>query len=159
MNLGSAFLRQGLKVLLIDSDPQANLTSYLGARPERTLEEVYLSKRTDLDAKAFVTLTASGLGLIAADKSLAGVEYYLFSRADKETVLKRFLEPLADSFDVAIIDTPPSLSLLTMNALAASQGYLVPVQPEFFSLEGIVKIRELADEIRARWNPALELAG
>jgi chromosome partitioning protein len=159
MNLGSAFIRRGMRVLLIDSDPQANLTSYLGATPERTLEEVYLSKKSELDPRAFIAKSASGPDLIGSDKSLAGVEYYLFSRPDKELVLRRFLAPIQNEYDVALIDTPPSLSLLTVNALSASQGFLVPVQPEFFSLEGIVKIRELAEEIRARWNPELELAG
>lgn len=159
MNLGAAFLRRGMRVLLIDSDPQANLTSYLGARPERTLEEVYLSKSRSLDPRDFIVKTASGPHLIGSDKSLAGVEYYLFSRTEKELVLRKFLAPIQDEYDVALIDTPPSLSLLTMNALSASQGFLIPVQPEFFSLEGIVKIRELSEEIRARWNPELELAG
>ena len=100
-------------MLLIDSDPQANLTSYLGVAPERTLEEVYLSKRgaSELDPRSFVTKTSAGVSLIGGDRSLSGVEYYLFSRPDKESVLKRFLEPLSRDFDVALIDTPPSLSL------------------------------------------------
>ncbi|HUP55913.1 MAG TPA: ParA family protein [Bdellovibrionota bacterium] len=161
MNLGASFARQGLRTLLIDSDPQANLTSYLGARPERTLDEIYLAKksRSEPAARDFITATSSGMDLVASDRNLSGVEYYLFSRADKETVLRRFLEPVAADYDVALIDTPPSLSLLTLNALVASRGVVVPIQPEFFSLEGIVKIREFMGEVRERWNAELELAG
>ena len=168
MNMGVALAQQGKKVLLIDSDPQANLTSYLGVTPGsgdyaelRTLDEVYLSKRA-LDASArkrFIATTASGVDLIACDKALSGVEYYLFSRAERENVLASFLTGIQKHYDFIFIDTPPSLNLLTVNALCASDGVLVPVQPEFFSLEGIVKIRESIDDVRSRWNRKLKILG
>jgi chromosome partitioning protein len=168
MNLGAALARSGKRVLLIDSDPQANLTSYLGVSPGSpphesllTLESVYLSKRP-FDRAALdqlIARTESGPDLIPADRALSGVEYYLFSRADRELVLARFLKLLEDRYDFALIDTPPSLNLLTLNALCASGSVLIPVQTEFFSLEGIVKIRAAIDDVRARWNPGLTIAG
>jgi chromosome partitioning protein len=168
MNLGVALVRSGKKVLLIDGDPQANLTSYLGITPGEppyetlhTLDEVYLAKRP-FDAEGrhlFITPTASGVDLIASDKALAGVEYYLFTRQDREAVLSRFLTTIRHDYDFIFIDTPPSLSLLTMNALCASDHVLIPVQPEFFSLEGIVKISEAIEDVRARWNPRLTIIG
>jgi chromosome partitioning protein len=97
--------------------------------------------------------------LIASDKALAGVEYYLFTRTDREAVLSRFLTTIQQDYDFIFIDTPPSLNLLTLNALCASHSVLVPVQPEFFSLEGIVKIREAIADIKARWNPNLSIIG
>ena len=164
MNLGVAFHQCGKKVLLIDSDPQANLTSYLGVQPTRTLDEIYLSKRPmnsePLEVKKqWICPTHSGVDLIASDRGLSGVEYYLFSRSDKEMVLKGFLECFRDAYDFILIDTPPSLNLLTLNALCASDRVLIPVQPEFFSLEGIVKIRETIGEVKARWNPSLAILG
>jgi chromosome partitioning protein len=168
MNLGVALALSGKRVLLVDSDPQANLTSYLGVTPGEgefaelgTLDEVYLSKRpTDASmVDSLVAHTRSKVDLIASDKALSGVEFYLFSRPDRELVLSRFLDALKDRYDFILIDTPPSLNLLTLNALCASHNVLVPVQPEFFSLEGIVKIRESIENVRARWNPRLEIIG
>ena len=168
MNIGVALARAGQRVLLIDGDPQANLTSYLGVVPGQapyeslhTLDEVYLSKRpVDADTlKMFIANTESGVDLIASDKALAGVEYYLFTRADREVVLARFLSTVSKNYDYVLIDTPPSLNLLTLNALCASNYILIPVQPEFFSLEGIVKVQETLDDIRTRWNAKLSIIG
>ena len=169
MNLGAALAQQGRKVLLIDSDPQANLTSYLGVQPGvgnfqelRTLDELYLSKRAvDENAKEnYITETEiPNLSLLAADRHLSGIELYLSGRADKEAILSRFLSTLTSKFDDIIIDTPPSVGLLTLNAMCASDFVLIPVQPEFFSLEGIVKIRETIVHVRERWNPRLEILG
>jgi len=168
MNLGVALAEMNQRVLLIDGDPQANLTSYLGVTPGappyedlRTLDEVYLSKRAwdDQMKSLYITACSSGVDLIASDKALAGVEYYLFSRADREVILARFLTALQKDYDFILIDTPPSLNLLTLNALSASRFVLIPVQAEFFSLEGIVKIREIVHEVHTRWNPKLEILG
>ncbi len=168
MNLGVALVREGKRVLLLDGDPQANLTSYLGITPGvppfetvHTLDEVYLAKRP-LDSRGkhlFITKTTSGVDLIASDKALSGVEYYLFTRSDREYVLSRFLANIQNDYDFIIIDTPPSLNLLTLNALCASDYVLIPVQPEFFSLEGIVKIRESIEDVRVRWNPKISIIG
>jgi chromosome partitioning protein len=171
MNLGVALAREGKRVLLIDSDPQANLTSYLGVvpgeepyEPLHTLDQLYLAKRPlsikDTSSRErFIATTASGVDLIASDKALSGVEYYLFSRADRELVLSHFLGGIGAHYDFVLIDTPPSLNLLTLNALCASDHVLIPVQPEFFSLEGIVKIRESIDNIKDRWNAKLSILG
>lgn len=168
MNLGVALSQASKRVLLVDGDPQANLTSYLGVTPGEppyesihTLDEVYLAKRP-LDAEGrhfFIIKSASGVDLIASDKALSGVEYYLFSRADREVVLARFLAAVKQDYDFILIDTPPSLNLLTLNALCASDHVLIPVQPEFFSLEGIVKIREAIEDVRIRWNPEISIVG
>ncbi len=168
MNLGKALHSTGKRVLLIDSDPQANLTSYLGVTPGhapyetiRTLEEVYLAKRplTDAVLDEFLVRTPSGLTLLAADSHLTGVDYYLFTRVEREQVLAQFIKRIENRFDWILIDTPPNLGLLTLNALAASDGVLVPMQPEYFSLEGIVKIREAIDELKARGTHAPKILG
>jgi chromosome partitioning protein len=170
MNLGAALAESGHRVLLIDSDPQANLTSYLGVQPGEgdhsgllTLDQVYLSKRP-MDRSMIASFIAicpenKNLHLIASDRGLSGVEYYLFSRPDRELLLSRVLDTLKADYDFILIDTPPSLNLLTMNALCASDHVLIPVQPEFFSLEGIVKIRESIESVRERWNQKLTILG
>lgn len=161
MNLGCGLAQKNKRVLLVDSDPQANLTNYLGVNPENTLDELYLYKKeiTKSYLKSFIHPTKSGVSLIAGDSGLSGVDYYLFSRQNREMILSKILQKVADDFDYILIDTPPSLGLLTINALVASRGILIPVQPEFFSLEGIVKIREAIADIRKQFNPKLEIRG
>ena len=168
MNLGAAIAKAGKRVLLIDCDPQANLTSYLGVTPGTapyeglsTVDEVFLAKRPldDSSRTRFIATTRSGVDLVASDQNLTGIEYYLFSRTDKELVLSHFLNGLRSRYDYILIDTPPSLSLLTLNALCASDRVLVPVQPEFFGLEGIVKIRAAIEMVRERWNAGIAIVG
>lgn len=168
MNIGAALAIRDMRVLLVDHDPQANLTSYLGVSPgapphesARTLDEVYFAKRPlDPDtARQFIVPTASGVDLIPSDQALSGAELYLFSRAERESILAKFLAGLLPDYDFVFIDTPPSLNLLTLNALCASNYVLVPVQPEFFSLEGILKIREFVENVRDRWNPRVSIIG
>lgn len=168
MNLAVALSEQGKRVLLVDGDPQANLTSYLGVVPGtpphetiHTLEEVFFAKRGfDIQsAQQFIASTNSGVDLIPSDQSLSGVEFYLFTRPEREAVLARFLSIFEDRYDFVFIDTPPSLNLLTLNALCASDYVLIPVQPEFFSLEGILKIREFIRDVRERWNPRISIVG
>lgn len=168
MNLGAALVMRGFRVLLVDGDPQANLTSYLGIIPGgelqesvHTLDEVFFAKRPfDADSVAqMIVATPAGPDLIPSDQALSGVEYYLFTRAEREAVLSRFLLNFAGHYDFVFIDTPPNLNLLTLNALCASDYVLIPVQPEFFSLEGILKIREFIDNIRERWNQRLKIIG
>jgi len=161
MNLGCALAKAGKRVLLVDSDAQANLTSYLGVTPARTLDEMYLAKKplTATELQTFVHKTRHGVSLIPSDANLNGVEYYLFSKPRRELMLAGWLGLIRHEYDFILIDTPPSLNLLTLNALCASDGVIVPVQPEFFSLEGIVKIRDSIADVRDRWNPNLTIRG
>jgi chromosome partitioning protein len=168
LNFGVALAKKDKRVLLIDGDPQGNLTSYLGVSPGegeyenlRTLDEIYLAKRAPSaeEAQSFTARTASGVSLIASDSALTSVEHYLFSRPDREKVLSKFFESIQDQFDYVFIDTPPSLNLLTLNALCASDHVLIPMQTEFFSLEGIVKIQEAIENVQSRWNERLTIIG
>ena len=168
MNIGAALALDGHKVLLIDSDPQANLTSYLGVTPGldtfstlRTLDEIYLSKRPidRNEADQFIAQTTSGVDLIAADANLAHIDYYLVNRSDREQILRGFLATIKQDYAFVLIDTPPALNFLTINALTACDSVLIPVQPEFFGLEGIVKIRAAIEDIKQRHNPRISILG
>lgn len=164
MNLAAAIARGGSRVLLVDSDPQANLTSYCAVQAKHTLDELYVSKFdfTREQARAFCTPVSSvsgALDLIAGHGTLSNVEHYLIQKPDREHVLRRFLDILRNDYDLVLIDTPPAVNLLTLNALTAADYALVPVQAEFFGLEGIVKIREALHTVQQRWNPTLKLIG
>ncbi|MEN9724406.1 MAG: hypothetical protein RJB38_2392 [Pseudomonadota bacterium] len=161
MNLGHALARQGYQVLLVDSDPQGNLTRYLGAPPDALLDELYLLKKKPSREALFpfIRRCSELLHFVGCDSDLAGVEYFLFSREERELVLARWIDLLREEFDYILIDTPPSLNLLTLNALVAADEVLVPVQPEFFSLEGLAKLRSSIQGVQARWNPRLKLGG
>ena len=161
-NLAGALKSLGHKILIVDNDPQGNLSSYADVggslSPRLTIDEVYVSRRSQpLEKKDLVTIDDT-LSILPSDSMLAGVEYYLTTRSDKEYVLKNALQKLKDEFDFILIDNPPALNLLTVNGLIASQGVLVPVQLEFFSLEGIVALEKTIESLKDK-NPTLKIIG
>jgi chromosome partitioning protein len=160
-NLGWALSALGSQVLLVDNDPQGNLTSYAMAGDDlgmTTIDEVYVNRRSrPLEVSQFLTVNEN-LRLLPADSMLAGVEYYLMSRPDKEYVLKNALAAALEKFHYIIIDNPPALNLLTVNGLVAANGVIVPVQLEYFSLEGIVLLQKMMDSLKDK-NPDLRLIG
>ncbi len=159
LNLADAFAKSGKKVLLVDNDTQGNLTQYaVGEFPEGyiSVDELYLSKT--LPKVEQIYQVSKNLSLIGASPELSGVEYYLISRTGREVLLKDRLGSLKVHFDYILIDNPPSLNLLTINGLVAADKVIVPVQPEYFSLEGIRQIRSSIEDLR-RWHSNIEMAG
>jgi chromosome partitioning protein len=161
-NLAHALGSLSQKVLMVDNDPQGNLTSYSGqevTESQLTLDEVYLKKDHSPLSSIQMLKISNSLSLLPSDPMLAGVEYYLLSKAaSRDKVLSAHLSHLQKEYDFIIIDNPPSLNLLTLNGLMAAQKIIVPVQPEFFSLEGISQLNSTVDELR-RWQPSLRFLG
>jgi len=156
----AAYLALGVRVLLVDLDPQANATSSLGLDPNG----VELSTYDALIGLApFGTVVvASGrsqLDVAPASRALAGAQVELVDMPDRDQRLKRALEEVVDRYDVVIVDTPPSLGILTLNALAAADLLLAPVQCEYLALEGVAQLMETIELVRATLNPRLELLG
>lgn len=161
INLGASLALLEKKVLLIDLDPQGNLTCGLAINPEVIAEQnVYLAL---VGAKKLhevaVPTKVPGLYVAPADTNLAGAEVELVEISDREYRLKLSIGPELDSFDYVFIDCPPSLGLLTLNALTASSSYLVPMQSEFFSLQGFASILNTVELVKAHLNPDLKEEG
>ncbi len=162
VNLGAALAEQGLRILLIDLDPQANATSSLGLQ-ELEGESLYeaLLGGVSITAKIFPT-HLERLFIVPADLDLAGVEVEIARMSDHLTRLASTLQPLrADStFDFVLLDCPPSLGILMTNALTAADEILTPIQCEYFALEGLVKIVRIVEQVRdSGANSRLELGG
>ena len=156
----AAYLAIGSRVLLVDVDPQANATSSLGV-DWRTLERsVYdaLMLHSSL-ASTIIPNVQPGLDLAPAGPALAGAQVELVEREARELRLRQVLEPLRERYAPVIVDCPPSLGLLTVNALAAADAVLVPVQCEYLALEGLGQLIETLDLVRERLNPRLQLLG
>lgn len=161
VNLGAALARAGRRVLLLDMDPQANLTVHLDKRPElesRTLTHL-LVEDVPLDQLVQPT-TTPGLALVPSDTSLAGVEQVLANRIGRETILREALAafPRADQFDYLLMDCPPSLGVLSANALVAADQVVIPMQAEYLSLQGMAKLLEVIQLVQRRLNPDLKIA-
>jgi len=159
LNLSEAFARLGRKVLLVDNDTQGNLTQYAAEEVAEgwcTVDELYLSKNPLTFSQIYQY--RENRFLIGSSPELAGVEYYLISRTGRETLLKQKLDLVKNEFDYVLIDNPPSLNLLTINGLVAADKVIVPVQPEYFSLEGIRQIKTSVEDLK-RWHPNLEISG
>ena len=164
INLATALAMLGQKTLLVDLDPQGNLTSGVGLKgqtaPAGTAYQALTSPEPLENPSAFVLETrVNGLSLIPADRNLTGAEVELVPIADREQRLRLLLDPLRDGFDYILIDTPPSLGLLTLNALVAADAVLIPLNCEYFALEGLADLVATLRRVRGSLNPSLDIAG
>ncbi len=159
VNLSAAIAQAGKKVLMADLDPQGNTTSGLG----RTVNErssIYDALMGRATLKNCIQQTEiRKLHLIGADIRLAGAEVELVSVKEREFYLKRLLGAIRDDYDFIFVDCPPSLSLLTLNALAAADSVLVPIQCEYYALEGVTALMNTINRVKHTFNPRLEIEG
>jgi len=160
INLSTALAATGLRTLLIDLDPQGNASTGLGigtAQRTHSSYDVLIGERTVADA--ILTTRVPMLDLIPANVDLSGAEIELVDMDSRTHRLDRALRPYGDRWDIALVDCPPSLGLLTINAMVAADALLVPLQCEFFALEGLSQLLSTVERIRARFNPGLSIMG
>jgi chromosome partitioning protein len=157
LNLGVAFAEQGHRVLLIDLDPQGNLTMSQGLNPDSIQQSMFdvLVHRLPLDQ----VIERREVDLAVSSIDLAGADMALSSQIGRERALEKALAPIKDRYDYILIDTPPSLGLLTINAFVASSGVIVPVQTEYLSLRGLVQLENTLAMVRENLNPDVEIIG
>ncbi len=160
INLAAGLAMAGKKVLLIDSDPQGNATSGLGIAKSGKRESLYNAMTSDRPIKDLVLPTdIETLWLIPSDKNLAGIEIEYADASNRAGVLKGLLEPIREYFHFIIIDCPPSLGILTVNGLTAADSLLVPIQCEYFALEGVAELFETLARMKRELNPGLKIEG
>jgi cobyrinic acid ac-diamide synthase len=148
------------KVLLIDADPQANATSGLGINVDSIEHGTYELLEHTMEAKDMIVQTSSpNLDLIAAHINLVAIEIELVDKEQREYMLKKALEPIKDQYDYILIDCAPSLGLITLNALTAANSVIVPIQCEYFALEGLGKLLNTIKSVQKTFNPDLDIEG
>lgn len=159
INLAAALVKRGKRLLLIDMDPQGNATVGCGIEPEEvdsTIYDLLLLEATGVDA---ITKTDSGIDVIAANGDLAGAQVELLNEIGRELRLQKSLVPLQSEYDYIFIDCPPALNVLTINALVASDSVMIPMQCEYFALEGLSALIATIRKIRETLNPRLSIEG
>jgi len=160
VNLGAYLARFGKSALLVDLDPQANSTIHLGLKPhevQRSVYDVMMDER--LFSDVIQATQVDNLFIAPANINLSGVEIELAGMVGREMVLKDAVEKIATNYDYILIDSPPSLGLLTVNALTAAKEIIIPVQTEFFALEGMGKLFHTVDIVKKRLNRNLRITG
>lgn len=160
VNLGAALAIEGRRVLVVDCDPQGNTTTGFGIEKHGLQRDVYnvLMQEASIDDVARPTEIET-LTLVPATINLAGAEIELVSALSRETRLRQALAPIANRYDFVLIDCPPSLGLLTINALTAAEEALIPVQAEYYALEGLSQLTAVVRRVREALNPTLHISG
>jgi chromosome partitioning protein len=157
INLGTALALSGKKVLLVDLDPQANCTSGFGYHPSPT-PNIYTYLCGKVSQPPILKTMVENLDLLPSHRDLAGLEVELVGMEGRERLLKDALSPLKN-YDLIFIDCPPSLGLLTLNALVAAKEVLIPLQCEYYALEGLTRLLQTLGEIQKQYNPSLKISG
>jgi len=155
INIGAGLVELGKKVLLLDLDPQANLTVSLGI--QRRPVTIYEALRGESELVPFQY--KPNFDVVTSSLDLSGAEMELVNEPGREFLLRSLFEPLQDEYDYIIIDCPPSLGLLTLNALTSSNFVYIPLQTEFLALQGVAKIKQVIDKVRFRLNKKLSIGG
>jgi chromosome partitioning protein len=164
INVAAGLAAAGHPILLVDVDPQGNATSGVGLKgqsaPAGTIYDALMSDDPTRDSSAFVLPTAlTNLSIVPATRDLAGAEIELISMTARDRRLRTFLEPLRSQYRFLIVDCPPSLGLLTLNALVAADTVLIPLHCEYFALEGLADLVATLRRVRAALNPSLDIEG
>lgn len=156
-NLGAGLASLGHRVLLIDLDGQENLTYAYGHRGEDD-RNIYQAMKGNIDTLPIVPITEN-LHIVPSHLDLGVADLELASEPGREAILSLLIAPIANQYDYILIDCPPSLGLLTLNALTASEGVIIPVEAEPFALKGMVKLKETIEKVQKRINPKLRILG
>ncbi|MFO7714907.1 ParA family protein [Desulfosarcina sp.] len=160
VNLSAALAVSEKRTLLVDCDPQANATTGVGLDKSRLVKTLYHGMIGDAEAAAvIVDSQIESLKVMPSRVELTGFDVEMMDRPQREHALRRFLAPVAGNFDYIIIDCPPSLSLLTVNAMTAADALLIPLQCEFYALEGLSQLVKTFQRIKNGLNPGLKIAG
>lgn len=155
INIGAGLVELGKKVLLIDLDPQANLTISLGIPRQKAT--IYEALRGEAELAPYTH--KPNLDVVTSSLDLSGAEMELINEAGREYILRELIGQVQDDYDYVIIDCPPSLGLLTLNALTSSRFILIPLQTEFLAVQGLAKIKQVIDKVKFRLNKQVEMAG
>src|SRR5580704_2615688 len=160
VNLGAALAVAGKRVLVIDTDPQGNATTGLGIKKASLTRDIYHVLLHEVPLEQIVTATdVPNLSIAPATINLAGADVELVAALSRETRLRQALAPVASGYDFVLIDSPPSLGLLTINALTAADDCIIPVQAEFYALEGLAQLTSVIWRVRDALNPTLYVSG
>lgn len=160
VNLSASMGKMGKKILVLDLDPQGNTTSGYGVDKNSTESTIYEVMLDSLDIReAIINTEFDNIDIVASATELSGAEIELTTMKNREFILKNAIEPIREEYDYIFIDCPPSLGMLTINSLTAVDSVLIPIQCEYYALEGVSQLMETIKLVKSRLNPSLDIQG